>query len=89
MSGELMKSQDPIPTLECAIEKLDFLVQKKLSRAEVANWAEVWVVRLDEIDDVKLCKAIDWISGVDAPTADRPYLYNEDDFKSWIVELSS
>jgi hypothetical protein len=66
------------------------LIERRCSRDEASSWAEGWVVRdfqEDLFDDLALLEALKVLSFADAPTTDRPHLYDTVDFRAWLHEL--
>jgi hypothetical protein len=65
------------------------LIEGRCSREEAASWAEGWYTKdfdLDLIDD-KVLDTLEKLSGADMISTDRPFLYNEVDFRAWLDEL--
>lgn len=83
-----MSGHSNAPTKSDVVQKLQSLICGQLSRDEASNWADAWITRLDEIDDLQVCRAIDRLCGADAPSTDRPYLYNQSDFERWLSDLT-
>ncbi|MGB0384817.1 MAG: hypothetical protein ACPGWR_08350 [Ardenticatenaceae bacterium] len=70
--------------------KLLALIFGDCSREEVASWAESWIVQDDpEVGDPIVWRTLDRLSGADMIDFDRPYLYDETDFRHWLEELRS
>ena len=83
---------EAIPSRADVEAKLLDLIEGRLSREEVSSWAEYWLYEdfeegRDLFDDPVLLDALDALSGADAITTDRPYLYGESDFRAWLDEL--
>lgn len=76
------------PTKREVEARLIGLVKGNVSREEVADWAAKWV-RMDDpkVDDSAVWKALTRLSGADMISTDRPYLYDENEFNSWLEEL--
>jgi hypothetical protein len=76
------------PTRGEVEERLLDLLEGRASRENVAKWAAQWV-RMENppIDDASVWKALTQLSGADMISTDRPYLYDENDFHSWLREL--
>lgn len=78
----------PPPSRAEVDSRLVELLESKQSRAEVADWASQWI-RASEpgVDDPAVWKALTCLVGADMITTDRPYLYEEVDFRGWLEEL--
>lgn len=78
------------PTKEEAINKLSLILQNKLSREEVADWASEYVMHDDpDIHDDIVWDILIIISGVDLKNGPNEYLHVEQDIKNWINEYAS
>jgi hypothetical protein len=78
------------PDREVVAQQILKLIDGSIGRDEVARWASHWLLRFDQTDfDRKLFDAIDSLSGADAISTDRPYLYDISDFERWLGELTS
>jgi hypothetical protein len=76
------------PTRDEVIAKLEKLISGHLSRDEVAGWASQWVsAREPGVDDPAVWNALKALSAADMISLNRPYLYNEIDFKVWLKEI--
>ncbi len=80
------------PTLAEIKQKLILLIEGKLSRKEVSDWAEDWLAKdwglnIIDIDNPDVLHFLELLSAADLISLDRPYLYYEEDFKSWLEEL--
>ncbi len=76
------------PSQKCVQAKLLALILGDCSREEVASWAESWMIQDDpDVDDPIVWRALDRLSGADMIDFDRPYLYDEADFRDWLKEL--
>jgi hypothetical protein len=47
------------------------------------------VVRFEEIDDTKVRDALAAMGAADMPSTDRRYLYEQQDFEQWLLDLMS
>lgn len=85
-SGEKMGQ----PTKEEIINKLKLILQGKLSREEVADWASEYVMQ-DEpnISDETVWELLQVVSGVDLQDSPDEYLHVEQDIKDWIDKYST
>jgi hypothetical protein len=60
------------------------LIDGTLSREDVSDWAMQWVDARDPgVDDPVAWEALLDLSGADAISTDRPYLYEQVDFEAW------
>ena len=48
-----------------------------------------WIAAADATggDDPVIWRALNNLAGADAPSTDRPFLYEEVDFRAWLAEL--
>lgn len=78
------------PTKEQIINKLKLILQGKLSREEVADWASEYVMQ-DEpnISDETVWELLLVVSGVDLQDSPDEYLHVEQDIKDWIDKYST
>lgn len=78
------------PAKEEIIYKLNMILQGKLSREEVADWAEEYVMQ-DEpnIEDDIVWDFLQVVSGVDLKDSPEEYLHVEQDIKDWITKYSN
>lgn len=65
--------------------KLVDLASGKITREEVAAWAERF--DLDVIDDELVVDALELLTGADMISTDRPYLYGPEDFRAWLAQF--
>ncbi|WP_071461328.1 DNA-binding protein [Bacillus massilinigeriensis] len=78
------------PTKEEIINKLNMILQGKLSREDVADWASEYVMQ-DEpniVDDI-VWDFLQVVSGVDLKDSPEEYLHVEQDIKDWIKKYSN
>jgi hypothetical protein len=77
-----------VPTREECDAKLTSLINDKISREEIAEWAARWV-RMDHpnMQNGAVWKMLRRASGADLISIDRPYLYGKEDFLAWRAEL--
>jgi len=85
-SGEKMKQ----PTKEEIINKLKMILQGKLTREEVADWASKYVIQ-DEpnISDETVWELLQIVSGIDLKDSPDEYLHVEQDIIDWINKYSN
>ena len=67
------------------------LLEGRISRDEAHDWAiNIWQKDLEiRVTDWPAWKAVGLLTGTDAISTDRPYLYDEEDFRGWLSELRS
>jgi hypothetical protein len=87
-----MRDHEHMPTRADAEMKLLDLIEGRCSRGEASSWAEYWlyedgVLGGDLFHDLALLEALKDLSGADMITTDRPYLYDEVDFRAWLHAL--
>jgi hypothetical protein len=71
-------------------DRLQRLVDGRLSRDEVAAWAKQWVLADDpRISDPTVWRVLQSMSGADLISTDRPFLYDTEDFEAWLTELNA
>lgn len=85
-SGEKMKQ----PTKEEIINKLKMILQGKLTREEVADWASEYVMQ-DEpnISEETVWELLQIVSGIDLKDSPNEYLHVEQDIIDWINKYSN
>ena len=83
------RGEPTLPPTRLEVEaKLSELLGGNASREEVAEWAARWVRMPDpKVGDPLVWKALTRLSGADMISTDRPYLYDENDFNTWLKEL--
>ena len=78
----------PPPSREQVADVLRALIDGEQDRSSASSWALQWVFAADpRVDDEKVWKALGAIAGADTPTLDRPWLFNETDFRAWLADL--
>jgi len=85
----LASSEVPRPPSRAEVDsRLVELIEGIQSRQEIADWASQWI-RASEpgVDDPAVWKVLTCLVGADMITTDRPYLYEEVDFRDWLEEL--
>jgi hypothetical protein len=76
------------PSRSEVIEKLRHLVQQSAPREEVATWAQKWVIADNPSDMEKgVWEALQFLTGADLISTDRPYLYSVADFERELAKL--
>jgi hypothetical protein len=78
------------PTVESLIKKLQLVLDGKLSRETVADWALTFVMD-DEpnIEDEVIWELLQIISGIDIKESPAEYLHAEEDIKEWIIKFNN
>jgi hypothetical protein len=81
---------DRLPTLRDIVLRLHDLLEGRLSREDVSNWAETWIMAGKPVRIEKEVRVLlDKISGADTldPSVCTPeYLYTEQDIRRWLAE---
>jgi len=81
-------NKDSFPTRKELISVLEQLIEGKLDRHFVAEWAEKYDSDINYyFEDEKIEEALYSLSMCDLPSTDREYLYTQTDFHLWIKEL--
>jgi hypothetical protein len=66
------------------------LIDGTISREDASAWAARWVGADDPgISDAAVWEQLRNLGGADLISFDRPFLYNEVDFRAWLAELRS
>jgi hypothetical protein len=74
-----------VPSREQVRQKLLDLLAERVSREEVATWADTWVVEEHaRVDDRIVWKALKQLSGADLRVNTTDYLHNEADIHDWL-----
>ncbi len=76
-----------LPSRKDVISILKKLIDKSISPEAASSWASSWLLRSDDINDLKVLRAIESIAAADLPSTDRQYLYGRADFEKWLNEL--
>ena len=61
------------------------LIGGTITRQQASDWAWPWFGNLDVELSRDVQEIIDYLYGADTPTTDRDYLYDETDFRLWLV----
>jgi len=80
----------PLPGREEVERKLQELIDGTVAREEASEWARPFIVEEagpPRVADEAAWTAIGAIGMADAPTTDRRYLYDVEDFEAWLQEL--
>lgn len=77
------------PSREDLTERLRALLAGA-DRAEISNWAERYMLDNDDerVTDSEAWEVLQAMTGADAPTTDRDYLYDPVDFEAWLAHLT-
>lgn len=83
-----MSGRDRAPTKAEVISQIRRLLSRDCDRSAIADWARPWVAtRADEVDDLRILRALESIASADLPTTDREFLYGREDFAAWLEEI--
>lgn len=78
----------PSPSRAEVEARLLDLISGRLGREEATAWAMQWVAASDPgVDDEVVWSGLNNLAGADAPSTDRPFLYEDVDFRAWLAEL--
>ena len=83
-----MSKSPSAPTRDEVVSVLRRLIEGKITREVASAWASPWVIRLEDVNDRHVSRALESLSGADMITTDRPYLFMESDFKRWLRDLN-
>ena len=81
------------PSRDDVLATLDELLDGKIDREQASDWASRWLVedhiagREVHVTDQAAWRVLTSIAGADTYGGDRPYLYDNEDFAAWVVEL--
>lgn len=80
-----------VPSLEEVAERLSALIDGTLQRREASLWAHTWVANDDapQVDDEDVWEVLGWIAMANLPGYESEYLYQEEDFRSWLAEVEA
>ncbi|WP_297512595.1 hypothetical protein [uncultured Caulobacter sp.] len=83
------------PSRDEVLAKLGELVDGRIDRGQASAWASQWLAE-DRIPgskvtvtDIPAWNTLVSISGADTYGGDRPFLYDEDDFRDWALKLEA
>ncbi|WP_346243230.1 hypothetical protein MKZ19_11405 [Shouchella clausii] len=78
------------PTKNEIINKLKLVLQNKLTKEEVADWASKYVMTYDHlVTDLAVFKFLIVVSGLDTLESPGEYMYDDSDIKDWINKYSN
>ncbi|HEV7504862.1 MAG TPA: DNA-binding protein [Thermoanaerobaculia bacterium] len=85
----MARFESPPEPERAEVEKvLEDLIAGRCSREEAADWAVRWVIADDpDVEDDAVWEALGVLAAADLKTTDRPYLYEEADFRQWLADL--
>lgn len=80
------------PSRSEVLAKLDSLAAGQITREQASSWASEWLAQDVPGTDVKVSDLAAWkgltlLAGADLYGGDRPFLYDEEDFRVWGQEL--
>ena len=77
------------PTVREIINRLKLVLNGKMTREEVSDWASYYVMADDPtIDDEIVWELLITISGIDILDSPTSYLHSEVDIKDWINQAT-
>ncbi|ALA55089.1 hypothetical protein CAY60_019660 [Shouchella clausii] len=77
------------PTLKEIIDKLELVLQNKLTKEEVADWAAEYVMTYDHlVTDLVVFDFLTVVSGLDTLESPGEYMYDDEDIRDWINQYS-
>jgi hypothetical protein len=72
------------------LEKIQALVDGKITRETTANWAQQWIIEdTPQNMPMEIWESLKFLSSADMISTDRPHLYDRQDFQAEINQLSS
>ncbi len=83
----------PQPPRSDVLEKLSSLATGQITREQASSWASEWLAQDNvpgtevEVADLPAWEGLKLLAAADLYGGDRPFLYGEDDFRSWGEEL--
>ncbi len=78
------------PSRQAIIDKLQELIEGgDEHRAEISSWAERYMLDNDDerVGDQEAWAVLQALTGADAPSTDRDWLYDKVDFEGWLARL--
>lgn len=76
------------PSRSEVVAKFRQLIEESASREEVATWAQKWVIADNPPGMEKdVWEALQFLTGADLISTDRPYLYSAEDFQRELAKL--
>lgn len=82
------------PRIPDIIAKLELVLENKLSREEVSDWAYKWMMVLENKEgwettdyDILVFQGLTTVYGMDLLNSPTGYLHCEEDIRDWVKEL--
>jgi hypothetical protein len=81
------------PSRDDVLATLGELLDRKIDREQASAWANRWLAedhvagREVRVTDQAAWRTLTSVAGADTYGGDRPYLYDNEDFAAWVVEL--
>ncbi len=75
------------PSHDDVVAVFNALISGTRTRQDVSEWAVSYIVSGMRIEDKRISQAIDDLGMADLISTDRPYLYDEEDFREWLREF--
>ena len=82
------------PRIPDIIAKLELVLENKLSREEVSDWAYKWMMDLENKEgwettdyDILVFQGLTTVYGMDLLNSPTGYLHCEEDIRDWVKEL--
>lgn len=73
------------PTIQDIQNRLMSVLNGKMSREAIADWANIYVLQEDPmVNDEQVWKLLTILSGIDIKDSPTDYLHTEEDIKNWI-----
>jgi len=89
-----MEDQMKTPRIPDIISKLELVLENKLSREEVSDWAYKWMMVLENKEgwettdyDILVFQGLTTVYGMDLVNSPTEYLHCEEDIRDWVKEL--
>lgn len=84
------------PRIPDIISKLELVLENKLSREEVSDWAYKWMMTLENKEgwettdyDILVFQGLTKVYGTDLLNRPTEYLHCEEDIRDWVKELQN
>ena len=82
------------PRIPDIIAKLELVLENKLSREDVSDWAYKWMMVLEKKEgwettdyDILVFQGLTTVYGMDLLNSPTGYLHCEEDIRDWVKEL--
>ena len=89
---EKIANNEAQPSRSEVLEKLSALSAGQITREQASAWAARWATddtRVTEVSDYPAWEALLALHMADLNGGERPYLYDETDFRHWATELQT